>query len=593
MKFIKILKQKIRIPKEQNKGQAMLISVLYFVFISLSVVTGVVSPSIREYKTTSVDLNSKKSYFLAESGVEDAFYRIKNNLPIGSTEDLVLDGNTASVTIEDDGSMKTIESVGDVLNYDRKLAMAVTTDVGVSFNYGVQVGTGGLHMTGSGRVNGNVYANGPITGDSSAAITGTAISGNSPALSADQSNGSGTPSNEVIFGNNNATEDIAQSFTVSSSTSPLNKLELYVKKTGTPANATITIRNDSSGAPGSTILATGTLSASSVAVNYGWVNVSFTTNPILATSTTYWIVIDASTHASRYYTIGANSDGYANGVGKIGRLGTSWSNTTPSGLDYFFKVYLGGITGLIAGSSGSQWNPLHVGTVSGTAQANTVNYTHATGNIYCANGVGNNKSCTVQSDPVYIAFPISDANIESWQTEAEAGGVTNGDVNIGWAGGNLGPRKIRGNLTVSGGGVLTVDGPLWVTGTVTLNGGGRIRLAASYGSDDGVIVSDGNVTISGGGQATGSGTAGSYLMILSKSTSSSAMSINGGAGAVIAYAPYGTIAISGGASLKEATANRITIDGGSSVTYESGLTNNNFSSGPSSTWNISSWEESE
>lgn len=592
MKFIKKIQNQIVFPKKKNGGQAMMISVFYFLFISLSVVSGVVSPSVREYKTSSVDLNSKKSYFLAESGVEDAFYRIKNSLPVGGTEDITLDGNTVSTTIADSGSEKIIESVGNVFDYNRKLAMSVTTDVGVSFNYGVQVGTGGLHMTGSGRVNGNVYANGPITGDSSAAVTGTAISGSSSAIAVNQSNDTGTPAYDVVFGNNNSTQDVAQSFQVTSDI-PVNKIQVYIKKVSTPVDATVTIRNDSSGSPGTTILATGTLSASGVTTSYAWVDVAFSSNPSLVAGTNYWLVLDAATHASRYYLIGGNANGYAIGLGKIGRQGTSWSDTTPSGIDYFFKLFVGGIAGRIAGSSGSQWNPLHVGTVSGTAQANTINYTHATGNLYCTTGTGNNKSCTAQTDPVYIPFPISTENIESWQTEAEAGGVTSGSVSIGWAGGTLGPRKIEGNLTVSGGGTLTIDGTVWVTGTITLNGGGRIRLNASYGEDDGVIISDGNVTISGGGQATGSGTSGSYLMILSKSESTSAMAINGGAGAVIAYAPYGTIAISGGASLKEATANRITIDGGSSVTYESGLTNNNFSSGPSSTWNISSWVESE
>ena len=44
-------------------------------------------------------------------------------------------------------------------------------------------------------------------------------------------------------------------------------------------------------------------------------------------------------------------------------------------------------------------------------------------------------------------------------------------------------------------------------------------------------------------------------------------------------------------TLREAVAYRMTIGGGSSITYEAGLTNNNFSSGPSGTWNVNSWRE--
>jgi hypothetical protein len=576
----------------KNKGAAMLIAVIFFLFISLAIISGLVSPTVRQYRNANISLNSKKSYFLAESGTEDAIYRTMNNIPISGSENLTLGSNTATTTVTSiDSNTKQISSLGDVSNYQRKTSIRLSTSAGVSFNYGVQVGQGGIDLQGSGTVNGNVYANGPITGDSSAIISGTAISANSPALSADQSNGTGVPANNVVFANANTTQDIAQSFQVSDDQSPINKIQLYIKKISTPSDASIKIVSDASGSPSTTILATGTLSSSLVGTSYGWVDVAFTTNPLLEQNTTYWLVVDASTSSTKYYTIGATSGGYANGIGKIGQQGGTWNNTTPSGLDYYFNIYLGGVTGLIAGSSGSQWNQLHIGTVSGTAQAHTVNYTNATGNIYCQTGTGNNKSCTSQTDPVYIDFPVSDANITTWKDEAEAGGTYNGNYSVGWAGATLGPKKIVGNLTVSGGGTLTVAGTLWVTGNIVLDGGGTIQLASSYGTNDGVLVADGNITISGGGHATGSGTTGSYIMMLSTSNSGSAASISGGAGAVIVYAPNGTINISGGAALKEATGYKMFISGGSSITYESGLANNNFSSGPSGSWSVQTWQE--
>ncbi|MDD3662822.1 MAG: hypothetical protein PHT84_03075, partial [Candidatus Pacebacteria bacterium] len=81
--------------------------------------------------------------------------------------------------------------------------------------------------------------------------------------------------------------------------------------------------------------------------------------------------------------------------------------------------------------------------------------------------------------------------------------------------------------------------------------------------------------------------------LYSKSSSTSAATISGGAGAMIIYAPNGTINISGGAALKEATGYRIVVSGNGSITYESGLTNNNFSSGPSGSWSIDNWSETE
>ncbi|MBP9802789.1 MAG: hypothetical protein KBD14_00570 [Candidatus Pacebacteria bacterium] len=576
-----------------QKGQALLISLVFFTSISLAITTGLVVPTVNELKVSNTNLKSKQSYLLAESGLEDAYLRIKRGDTIDPNETIILGGNRADTTISSPSAdEKVIEAVGDVSNHDRTLAMTLSTDTGISFNYGVQVGAGGLHLD-SGQVNGNVYANGPITGTSSGSnrISGTAISANSPSSTTNQSNGTGNPTHNVNFGNNNSTQDIAQSFRLTEEL-PLNKVQLYLSRTlGTaPADATVTIRNDSSGSPGSTIYATGTLSASTVTTTPNWIDVSFTSNPTLDINTTYWVVVDASTNASRYYTIGGNLDGYASGVSKIGRVGTSWSSNAQANLDYFFKIYLGGLYGSIIGAG--QYTQLPIGTTSGTAQAHTVNYVHASGNIYCQSGTGNNKACINQADPVYIAFPISEANIEAWKAEAEAGGVLTGNYTVGWAGATLGPKKIVGNLTVSGGGILTVSGNLWVTGNIDLSGGGTIRLASSYGTDDGVIVNDGTVSISGGGSATGSGTSGSYLMILTTNTSTTAAaSISGGAGAVILYAPYGTLTVSGGAALREAVAYRMTIGGGSSITYEAGLTNNNFSSGPSGTWNVNSWRE--
>lgn len=575
-----------------NKGAAMMIVVIFFVFISLTILVGIITPTVREFKIAGAVYNSKNAYFLAESGVEDVVFRLKNSRQIDSTENITLDNTQTITTITDvGGGQKQISTIGNNYSRQRKIDVLLNTATGVSFNYGLLAGQGGVYLD-SGAINGNVYANGPITASSSGSnrITGTAISANSPTLSSDQSNGSGTPAYNINFANNNSTQDIAQQFSVSSDT-PLNKVSLYIKKVGSPSNITAKIMNDSNGSIGSSVVASGTLSASSISTTYGWVDVSFSTNPLLYFGQQYWLVLDASTSSSKYYIIGASSNTYSNGIGKIGQLGGTWSNTSPSGLDYFFNLYLGGINGLIQGND--RWTPLPIGTVSGMAQAHTVNYTNVTGEIYCQSSLYNNKACISQPDPVYTALPISDSNISDWENDASTGGTYNGNYSVGWAGATLGPKIINGNLTVSGGGILTISGTLWVKGNLVLDGGGTIKLSSSYGSNDAVIIVDGTVSVSGGGNATGSGVSGSYIMLLSKDNSSGAINVSGGAGAMIAYAQYGTITITGGASLKEATGYKIVVTGGASVTYESGLTNNSFSSGPSGTWNISSWKESE
>ncbi|HPS21415.1 MAG TPA: choice-of-anchor R domain-containing protein [Candidatus Paceibacterota bacterium] len=588
-----------KIPR--NKGAAMLVSVIFFLFISLAIIAGLVAPSVRGYRIANADLKSKNSYYLAESGMEDAVYRILAGLPISDNETLGLDSNSVSTTITTvNSNQRRVESLGDVSSFERKLNLLLTTSTGVSFNYGVQVGQGGMDLQGSSGIVGNVYANGPITGGSSCYITGTAISGNSPAIDADQSNGTGIPNYNVVFANANATQDIAQSFQTSEAT-PLNKIQVYIKKVGSPSNATVKIVNNSNGNPGTTVYASGTLNASSVTTSYGWVDVAFSTNPMLNIGTTYWLVVDASSSSSKYYTVGASSGGYSNGSGKIGQQGGTWSSTSPAGLDYFFKVYLGGFTGLIAGSSGSQWNQFKVGTDgSGSAQAHTVNYTSATGDIYCQSGTGNNKACLSQADPVYQAMPVSEANIAQWKSDAEAGGTYSGTYSTqSYGTTTLGPKKITGDLNVTGSNTLYVTGTLYVQGNITVSGSAKIVLHSSYGNTSGIIVSDGWLDLQGSGQLNGNGQTGSYILFVTTSNCDSsycahnAIDISGAAGSVVLNAQNGTISFSGSASAKEATAYKIKLSGATIVRYESGLANMNFTSGPSGSWSVQNWKEVE
>lgn len=594
---MKNIKKKLK----NQKGAAMLTSVIFFLFISLAIIAGLVSPSVRAYKIVSADFNSKNSYFLAESGVEDAYYRIVNNIPIGSTEILNLEGNSTTTTITDSGiNQKEINSLGDSFGNQRKVSIVLSTSPGVSFNYGVQVGQGGLLLVGSSGIVGNVYANGPIIGSGSSYITGTAISGNSPAGEANQINGTGTPSHHISFGNNNSTQDVAQSFQVSTS-SPLNKVSFYIKKVGSPSNATATILNNSGGLPGSSVLATGILSSSTVTSNYGWVDVSFSSNPLLTAGTTYWLVIDASTSSSKYYVIGASGNDYQNGLAMIGRLGSNWVGTVLANNDYFFKIYLGGINGLIAGSSDSQWNQFKVGTSgSGSAQAHTVNYTNATGDIYCKVGTGNNKLCQDQEDPPYIAYPISDANITKWKSDASLGNTHSGNYSTPtYASSTLGPKHITGDLNVSGSHTLYLTGTVWVEGNVNVTGSGKIVLHSSYGNTSGILVSDGRLILSGSGQLNGTGQTGSYILFVTTSNcdasfcAGNAINISGNAGSVILNAQNGTISFTGSASAKEATAYKMSLSGNTIVNYESGLANLNFTSGPSGSWGLENWQEVE
>ncbi len=157
-------------------GAAMLIAIVFFLFISLAIISGLVSPSIREFKNANVNLNSKKSFFLSESGSEDASYRIFRKKTISENETINLDSNSVVTTITNFlGNIKEIISLGDVSSYQRKTGLTLKTGGGIIFKYGIQAGQGGFVFQNNSYVNGSIYSNGNIVGSNGAYITGDAF----------------------------------------------------------------------------------------------------------------------------------------------------------------------------------------------------------------------------------------------------------------------------------------------------------------------------------------------------------------------------------------------------------------------------------
>ena len=567
-----------------NGGAAMMVLVLFFVFISITILIGVVNPTVREYKISNDSFNSKQSYFLAESGVEDVIYRLRNSKKTSNSQTLTLGSFEATTTVASlANNQKEITSLGNINSIERKLGVVLDTGVGVAFSYGVQVGTGGFSMANGSKIIGSVYSNGHITG--SGTITGSATSANAPALSSDQSNGFGAPTYDVSFGNTNSTQDFAQGFQVNQ-TGILNKIQLYIKKVGTPSSITIRIVADSNNNPSGTTLTSAILDTSLVSTNYGWVDIPFPDYIQLSSSTKYWIVIDASTSSSKYFKIGANDNGYTNGISKIGTYNTLWTSNSPANLDSFFNVYLGGLTGLIDG--------ITVGTgLIGNAYSHTVTNTKVNGVNYCQIGSGNNKSCDKsKSDPGQVAMPISEQNIQDWKDAAALGGTITGNYAIP-SNVTLGPKKITGNLTVDNGRTLTMSGNIWVQGNLIIDNNSMMKLSPGYGTSEGVIIVDGTITISNNATFEGSGSQGSYMMALSTSSSTSAINLSNNGGAVALYASNGTINIDNNGTAISLTGYNIHLNNNAIITYDNGLANANFVSGPSGTWNIESWKEIE
>ena len=582
----------------QERGYAVIMSLLIFTAVTVVILIGLVRPVVAAHAAAKAQIETTQAFLVANSAAEDSLYRLKNDMELDASV-LTLSTGQAEIAVADisEGKRVTIESAQG--EFERTVEVVVEQGEGTNFHYGLQTGIGGLSLSGSSGIDGNVYSNGDITGSGSVYITGSATVANASNPLADQSNGTVfPPTYGVSFGGNATPQDAAQSFWVGTTT-PVTSARLYIKKSTNNwmNNVTVRITTDSSGKPSGTTLATATLGATAVTTSYNYLSVPFSSSPSLTPGTTYWMVLDTSTTWGSYYTLAASSATYGNGVGKTGAWSSSgggtWTDTSPSGLDTYFDIYVGGDTGLI--------DDVSIGSDGGDAWAHEVNDSDVSGTIYCQAASGNNKACdTSRPDPVEQPFPVSDGNIADWKAQAEAGGVTSGNVSYGGSTkASLGPRKIVGNLTVSNSAELTLTGVIWVTGNVTVDGSGVVELSSSYGGNSGIIIADGRIANGGSGRFEGSGTDGSYILVATTSACPSgagcsglpAISVSGSGESTIFNAQQGTISFSGSAHTKQATAKRIELSGSAEITYETGLADMSFSSGPSGGWNLTDWEE--
>lgn len=566
-----------------------MITVLFLLFASAAFIFSFSSVALRESRSARVDLNAKQSYFLSEAGVEDLIYRIVKGKQYLPSQEVVLDGLSSSVSVTTDSSTRTVESSGDKAASIRKTKVAVNiTTANIQFFYGVQVSDGGLSMGNNATVNGNIYSNGSIIGNNGARVTGDAVvaGGINPNPSVEWASHNTDQTFATVAGN----RDIAQSF-IADASAKLNRAAVYIAKVGSPASdLTLRITNDNGGKPNNSDIASAVIARATVGATPSWINVSFASPPDVIAGNKYWIVLDygADSALNHWNWRKDSTDGYA---GNTGRSTSNWSSGgavwTDVGGDLAFQVWIGGINTKID-------NMIVGDDMSGAAQANLfVNATvHGSScpNAYC-----------IISNPPREELPISDGVIQDWREAGEAGGtcvppqcdlagtfkLTNG------ATASLGPKKITGNLELDNNAVLTVTGTIWVLGEIKLSNNCAVNLDPLYGSNSGVILTDSKVTISNNCAFQGSGAPGSYTMLLSAkdSPAEEVITVDNNSAGVIYYASRGIIKFSNNATAKEATGYGMRLDNNAVITYESGLADAFFSSGPGAGWQIQSWNE--
>ena len=169
------LKKKNR-DNPRSSGQATLLVTVFFFTISLIIVVGTGAAAARDIVVSRELFLSRQSFALAEGLSEDVVYRYKEGLPVSTVESLSLGSMMAYATSTFIGSDVDVISTGNWSDTRRRVRTYLSSGTGVSFSYGVQVGDGGLNISNSATVEGNIFSNGPITGQNSNLIKGDVIS---------------------------------------------------------------------------------------------------------------------------------------------------------------------------------------------------------------------------------------------------------------------------------------------------------------------------------------------------------------------------------------------------------------------------------
>ncbi len=303
---------------------------------------------------------------------------------------------------------------------------------------------------------------------------------------------------------------------------------------------------------------------------------------------------------------------------QVGDGGVIFQNTSSvSGNLYSNGPVTGAGSNLIKGdvvSAGPSGNIQSVHATS-SAYANQINSSTIDKDAYyktISNTTVGGASHPNSPDQATTTLPISDAMIANMETDAAAGGVISAPCPYETPSAvTLGPVKINCDLNISGSDVITLKGPIWVTGNINISNSAIVKVDASLGNKSVAIIADkltdhtdsSIITLNNSTQFQGSGTAGSFVVLISQndraahggngSGEEAIIVQNSVTGALLVYAAHGEIHLKNSVSLKEVTAYRLRLSNSAQVVYDTGLVNLLFTTGPAGGYVFGNWREVE
>ncbi|MCX6720505.1 MAG: hypothetical protein NTW11_01750 [Candidatus Staskawiczbacteria bacterium] len=594
---------------KNQRGYIILMMTFFTLIIMTSIAISMSFLVANSQKNATNSVKATQAYYASESGIEDALLRLKKTPAIATlTYNLDVSGITTSVYIPIAiGGSRAITSqvIDNEIIKKLEVVVNISDSYGASFYYGIMAGSGGLSMQGNSIVAGNVFSNGNITGSGTInndaiisgagnSISGVHVLGNVKAHSCSGATVGGdlTYVNAGIFGPCSSDADC------SSSSVSCNSVQQCIQGGGFGSCA-------------------GYRDCTELGCN--------SSNQCVSGGGLGPCSVDADCVKS---TLSCNSSKQCVNGGGFGSC-TSSKNCNNSGCNSSYKCVVGGTLGTCSSNGDCSKTTLSCNSSNQCVQGggfgsctsnNDCNTSGCNSSHQCVSGGTN--TCTVSGtitsqtqEILEQPMPIPESQIQAWEDSATGAGniiyngnytspsgggsmsgpgVINGNVKVrDWSTFSLGNVKINGNLEIGFFSTLNLTGPVYVTGDIVPSfiGVNKIKVDQSFGPLGGVIIADGKINMGLFTSLAGSGSPGSYVLLISNSTADDAIALWAISSGGVFYTTTGGIYVGTIVSPVEITGKKITMASGSKIQNSAGAVNIYFTSGQAGGWKISSWQE--
>jgi hypothetical protein len=164
-----------------ESGQVVLIAVILSLSVAVLILFGLSLPVADQIRNAGDYLSSKQTLINSESLNDEVLYRLNNGKNMPAVLNMSVVGESSySVIAEWNANTKQVVSNSDYRGFTRKIEAVFTANRTIIFDFGVWLGSGGLRMENSSRIDGNVFSVGNVLRLGSSSVGGQLSTSTSP-----------------------------------------------------------------------------------------------------------------------------------------------------------------------------------------------------------------------------------------------------------------------------------------------------------------------------------------------------------------------------------------------------------------------------